>query len=240
MRPRVLRLPISHYCHKVDWALKDHGVEADQCVVWFKDLIDIRSINPENTVPVLELEDRLVCGSGDILQWLGGESVTGHTLYPSRDVGEWETWADEVVGPLARRDAYRTLYEHPTRYTRNPLVWGLGVAARPLILNVIKSYKGRRYYESDDLERADVLSRIGDRLRASEGPFLFGTGKTAADYATAALLEPFLRIQRRHLDHPDRDLLKAYVRRVKPHGSPYRRRERFDDAARARLESKAA
>lgn len=240
MRPRILRLPISHYCHKVDWALKDHEVEADQCVVWFRDLIDIRSINPENTVPVLELDDRLVCGSAAILEWLAGESPLGHTLHPSQEVREWEAWADDVVGPLARRDAYRTLYEHPTGYTRNPAVWMLGTAAKPLILNVIKSYKGRRYYDQDDQERAGILSRIGDRLRASDGRFLFGDQKTAADYATAALLEPLLRIRPKHMNHPDRPILRQYVRRVKPKGSPYRHRERFGPEAQMRLESKAA
>ncbi len=238
MRPKILRLPISHYCHKVDWALRDHGLQADQCVIWFRDLADITQINPDNTVPVLELEDHLVCGSQAILQWLANEVETGSTLYPSEAVAQWESWADEVIGPLARRDAYRTLYEKPTRYTSNPLVWLVGVFAKPLILNILKAYKARRDYDKDDIERPTVFSKIANQVRAN-GPFLFGAQKTAADYATAALLEPILRIRKPSQIHPDWNFLKAYVKAVKPRGSPYIAKEKFTPQVRARLERKA-
>ncbi len=238
MRPRVLRLPISHYCHKVDWALADHGIEADQTVLWFRDLIDIRSINPENTVPILELEDRIICGSAAIMQWIADTADAEATLYPSDEARKWEAWADEVIGPLSRRDAYRTLYEKPTRYTRNPLVWVAAMSARGLILNVIKSFKGRRYYDQDDLDRPEVLTRIAEQLRA-HGPYLFGDSKSAADYAVAALLEPMLRIRAPSQQHPDWDFLKDYLGRVKARRSPYRSREKFGPDVRARLEAKA-
>ena len=230
----LLRLPISHYCHKVEWALADLGIEVDRTHVWFRDLLDIRDVNPENTVPVLELQDRLVCGSSAILHWAADESPVGHTLYPSTQVAAWEAWADATVGPLARRDAYRTLYEQPLRYSWNPAVWLAGLFGRRVILAVLKSYKARRDYEDDDRDRAGILGRIGEQLRA-QGPFLFGVHKTAADYATAALLQPLLRVhglpQCRHVDWR---LLQAYVRRVKPSRSALRRRHRFEDV-RARM-----
>lgn len=240
MRPRVLRLPISHYCHKVDWALRDHGIAADQTRIWFRDLVDIRSINAENTVPVLELDDRLVCGSHNILRWLEDESEMGHTLFPSKEVEKWEAWADETVGPLARRDSYRTLYETPLRYSRNPVLWAAGFGAKGLLLAIMKAYKARRYYEQDDAERAAVLARIADRLRDSDGAFLFGDTKTAADYATAALLKPMLKIRKpSHTGHPDWTILREYVQRMRPSGSPYKRKERFNQSVRSRLEAKA-
>lgn len=238
-RPVLLRLPISHYCHKVEWALQDLGIDVDACHIWFRDLIDIQEINPENTVPVLELDDRLVCGSHAILEWAA--EATGADLWPSDDVRAWEAWADETVGPLARRDAYRTVYERPLSYSRNPAIWVAGLLGRRLVLGVLKTIKARRDYAADDRDRAEVLSRIGTRLRASAGPFLFGDEKTAADYATAALLRPLLRVRlKSHTGHADWRLLRQYIRRVRPRGSPIRKRSRFTPDVRARMASKAS
>lgn len=239
MRPRLLRLPISHFCKKVEWAMTDHGITVDATNIWFRDLADIRAINPENTVPVLELGDRLICGSGAIMEWLAGESPEGQTLYPSEEAADWEAWADEFLGHFAQRDAYRVLYDTPTKYGRNPLLWLAAVPLHGLFLNILKAYKARRHYDQDDAERSDRLTRVADQLRAN-GPFLFGERKTAADYATAALMAPLLRIRTtEYLQHPDLPMLKSYVRRVKPRGSPIRDRERFTPGVRSRLEAKA-
>lgn len=239
MRPNLLRLPISHYCKKVEWAMTDLGIDVDATNVWFRTLVDIRDINPENTVPVLELDDRLVCGSHAIMQWLADESEVGHTLYPDADAAAWEQWADATVGPLARRDSYRTLHAAPTKYTGNPGVWFLGRAGRRVILAILKAYKVRRFEDQDAADRDRILGRIGEQLARSEGAFLFGDQKTAADYAVAALVAPLLRIRTTpYLEHPDRDAIEAFVDVVRPEGSPFVKKHRFP-AVRERMAAKA-
>ena len=219
--------------------MTDLGIDVDATNVWFRTLVDIRDINPENTVPVLELDDRLVCGSHAIMQWLADESEVGHTLYPDADAAAWEQWADDTVGPLARRDSYRTLHATPTKYTGNPGVWLLGRAGRRVILAILKAYKVRRFEEQDAADRDRILGRIGEQLMRSEGRFLFGDQKTAADYAVAALVAPLLRILTKpYLEHPGRAAIEAFVDAVRPVGSPFVKKHRFQ-AVRTRMAAKA-
>lgn len=233
--PVLVRLPISHYCKKVEWALAHAGLPYETRDVWFRELLDLRDLHPEGTVPVLAAGGRRWCGSQQIMGWIDAQAPEAG-LYPVPAAREWESWADAEIGPLARRDCYRTIYEHPTRYSRNPLLWVLLRAARPQVLGVLKHIKARRDYARDDEVRAGVLSRIGDRLRQEGTGFLFGHTPTAADFATAALLAPMLRLRRCEVNaHPDLHLLVQYLRRVRPRRSTRTRRRRLAPQERAAM-----
>ncbi len=200
--------------------------------VWFKTLVKFDDINPENTVPVLIADGQRVAGSGDILAWLDAARPDAG-LYP-QGAAEWEAWADEVVGPWARRVAYRTIYARPSHYTRNPGLWALFRASRSLVLNILKHAKARRFDARDADDGPKLLDRISEQLGDTGTGYLFGARPSAADFATAALLEPALRIRREPIcTHPAWAELHAYVARVKPRRMPARRRIKWNPAQRA-------
>lgn len=228
--PRLVRLPISHFSRKAAWALDHAGIPYETRDVWFRELIDFRHANPAGTVPILELEDRILCGSHHIVAWAAKENPDTN-LYPSAEVREHERWCDEVLGPWAQREAYRTLHARPFSFGRNPGFWLAGLVGKPLILGILKHYKARRHEEADRQEAAARFTQASARLR--EGPFLFGDHVTAADIAQATLIEPLLRCRKLLPDHPDRALLAEHVKRVKPK-STCRRRRRASKADHAR------
>lgn len=230
-RPILIRIPISHYSRKAAWGLAHAGIPYDTRDVWFRELVDFRHVNPANTVPVLEVDGQLICGSHAIMAWIA-RAAPDAGLYPSDEVAEREAWVDAVVGTWAQRVAYRTLHARPWKYSWNPAYWLAGLAGKRLTLAVLKMYKARRFEEADAAEGADRLTQAADPLRDGR-PFLFGPAPTAADFAQAALIEPILRARDTLPDHPDRALLWAHVKRVRP-GSTRVRRRRASKADHAR------
>lgn len=231
MRPVLVRLSFSHYCRKVEWALQAAGIPYKARNVSFRMLADFEDLHPEGTVPVLAVDGERICGSSDIMAWLA--QVADSDLYPegvADDVRAWEAWADETIGPVTRRMAYRHIHAHPAGYTRNPALWALFRAGRPAILGILKYYKARRTEDSDPQELDAILRRTLDQL--GPRPFLFGDAPSAADYATAALLQPVVRI---HPDaHPSMQEVRAYIDRVR---QPLRRGRRLARRERERYAS---
>ncbi len=213
--PILIRLPISHYCHKVEWALAHAEQPYAKCDVWFRTLVSFTDINPENTVPVLVVDGHRIAGSQAILQWLD-ERHPGLGLYSEPAVTEWEAWADATIGPYARRIAYRTIYAHPTHYTGNPALWPVLRAGKGLVLNILKHAKARRFEEQDERAGPEIFDRISAQLGETGTGYLFGATPTAADFATAALLSPVLRIRKEAIcDHPAWSEMQAYVKRLR-------------------------
>ena len=234
MRPTLIWLPISHYSKKAAWAMTHAGIRFDVRDVWFKALTDFEHVNPASTVPVLEADGELWCGSHHIVAW--ADRMAEADLYPSAEVREHERWCDDVLGPWAQRAAYRTLYRRPWKYGRNPAYWLAGLAGKPLILNILKHYKARRFETMDAAEGAGRLTRAAERLRDGR-PYLFGDVPTAADFAQAALLEPILRARDTLPDHLDRGLLWQHVKRVRPRRLLIGKRRRASKADHARWAS---
>jgi glutathione S-transferase len=225
-RPLLIRFPISHYCHKVEWALHYAGIPYDYSNVGLATLRAFHDINPENTVPVLIVDGERICGSNAIMQWMD-RVAPGAGLYADKQAAKWETWADEEVGLLARRSAYRTAYEQPTWYTNQPAIWAALRAARPILLNVLKAYKASRFYADDDVACPTYLAKIGNQLEKSGARFLFGAAPTAADFAVAALTKPILRIRKGPMFEVQQfATLRAYADRVRGAGNSTRRRRR--------------
>lgn len=183
--------------------------------VWFRTLVKFHDINPDNTVPVLVADGQRIAGSAAIMAWLDARHDAG--LYADREVAAWEAWADDVIGPYARRMAYRTIHARPTHYTGNPALWSLFRASRGLVLNILKHSKARRFEDSDAEEGPRILDRISEQLGDNGTGVLFGAAPTAADFATAALLEPLLRIRREAIcEHPAWAEMQGYVARMTP------------------------
>lgn len=221
-RPILIRIPVSHFSKKVAWGLAHAGIRYDTRDVWFRELVDFRHVNPGNTVPVLEMDGQLICGSHTIMAWIA-QVAPDANLYPHPEVAEREAWLDAVIGTWAQRVAYRTLHARPWRYSHNPGYWLAGLVAKRLTLAVLKSYKARRFDDSDAAEGAARLTKAADPLRDGR-PYLFGDQPTAADFAQAALIEPILRARDTLSNHPDRRLLWSHVKRVRPRSTRVQRR----------------
>jgi len=164
-----------------------------------------------------------VAGSDAILEWADKRrAFEAPPLYPAaqaKAVRAWESWADEVVAPVVRREAYRQLYEDPAPYAEAD--FPAPRLARPLVLRVLKYYKARRFDETDPDDVRNSIPNIAGRLRATGSGYLFGDQCTAADIATAAFLEPLVPLgeARGYARTPGWSHITRFVERVRPTGT---------------------
>lgn len=197
--PVLLRLPISHYCRKVEWALSACGVPYATIDVSLKDWRKIRRANPvEKTVPVLATDQGLVHGSHAILAWADRQRRDeADPLFPkkhAKDVIAWEAWMDRDVGHVVRREAYRVLATSPEVYARGRWDRVRMRLGRPLFRRILTLLKAERHEADDPRIVREAIERTIDRLRDNDTGYLYGDHVTAADLATAALLQPMVPI----------------------------------------------
>ncbi len=191
--PVLLRLPFSHYCRKVEACFQQAGLAYDTLDIWFRDFpLPVGA----GTVPVLKVGDLQLDDSADIIAWVDANAAPGTIPLRTQDpeVFEWCQWADEVIGAVARRQAYRCAYTAPRKFTRNPGFWLLLKLARPLLLNVLKSYKTRRFDDFDAAAGPDIIARVAKALDNSDSGCLVGDHPTAADLTVTNLLHPLMRV----------------------------------------------
>ncbi|MEK6985783.1 MAG: glutathione S-transferase family protein [Candidatus Thermoplasmatota archaeon] len=243
--PVLVRLPFSHFCRKAEWGLSQAGIAYSTLDVGLFGLRRLRRINPEGTVPILVDGDALIVGAGRILLWADAHKApNAPALYPieaTSDVAAWETWADTTIGPVARREAYRALLANPRLARGHGLPWWSRTpAARRIYLGVLKTLKARRFDDADAKAVPIILEKVSRRLASS--PFLFGTKPTAADIATAALLEPLVvsAPQRGYAQILGWSAVEAFVTRVRPARTTSTGGRRMTSAALHRLADLAA
>lgn len=224
-RPVLLRIPFSHYCRKAEWGLTHAGIEYDALDVKLWEMKHARRANPgEGTVPVLRVGESLVFGSHNILTWAEEHKATDALpLYPQKwavQIGLWESWADQAVGPVTRREAYRQMHDRPGTFRGYPDIkfWMTLPPTRRLYLAVLKHYKARRFDATDPDAVRDIVNKVFEQLAKAGTDYLFVDYPTAADYATAAFLEPLLpcAAPRGYDQEPGWGEVEDFVRRVKP------------------------
>jgi len=222
--PTLLRMPFSHFCRKAEWGLTQAGVPYRTLDVRLVHMGDLYRANPEGTVPVLRVGDELLFGSHVVLRWADAHAAAGTPpLYPpglKAQVEAWESWADTTLGAAVRREAYRALHEEPGLAAghRDAPLWMRLRLARGFYLKVLKLLKARRFEAADVAAVREAVGTIAAQLGRSGTGFLFGAQPTAADLATAAMLEPLLPgAARRGHDHvPGWAQVEAFVGRVRP------------------------
>lgn len=187
---------------------------------------DLYRANPEGTVPVLRIGDELLFGSHAVLQWAEANRPAGApSLYPpsaKAQVEAWETWADRTLGAAVRREAYRALHAKPRLAAGHGLpLWMRTPFARRFYLTVLKLLKARRYEAEDPVALRHGIAHIHAQLRKTGTGYLFGAGPTAADFATAALMEPLApaAAERGYDALPGWGEVAAFVDRVRPAGT---------------------
>lgn len=192
-RPVLLRLSFSHYCRKVEACLSQAGIEYDVLDVSLR-----RMPVPfgAGTVPVLRVEDGLLTDSHQIALWADEHAQPGSVPLRTgdEDVLHWMSWADEVVGPVARRQAYRCAYNDPAAFTDRMFLRMVLRIWRPMILNILKAYKVRRFDQHDEEEGPRILEKIAKGLAATGTGHLVGEHATAADWVVAYLAAPLVGV----------------------------------------------
>ncbi len=215
--PVLLRLSFSHYCQKAEWALSYHGIPYKTVDIPLTRMGRWMPALPDGTVPALVVGNSIVSGSEAIIRWADAHGRDKPPLGADDDVARWESWADETIGPVARREAYRCIHDRPSHYGTKRWLHAVFRLGRGQVLKIQKFYKSRRFDAADEEAVPEILARITAQLDATGTGYLFANRPTAADLATAALWKPMLPI----FDHPARrlpewDVVAEYVRRVKP------------------------
>ncbi len=190
--PRLITIPISHYCEKARWALERAEIpyreEAHlQVIHW----AHVWRAGRGRTAPLLVTGDGVRTDSTDILRWVDARSDL--RLYPD-GAAELEERFDEELGPHGRRWMYHRIFERRD-LVREYAVTGVPRwerAALPPFLPLVRRVLDR-YLDVDDATAAESRERVralfdevGERL--SDGRrYLVADRFTAADLTFAAL-----------------------------------------------------
>jgi glutathione S-transferase len=213
--PRLITIPISHYCEKARWALERAGLPYReephlQSIHW----AHVWRAGRGRTAPVLVTDDAVLTQSADILRWVDARSEL--RLYADPDAATLEAHFDDELGPHGRRWMYHRILAH------RDLMRDYGAsgvprwerAALPVFLPFVSRLL-RRYLVVDDTTAADsrervraVFEEVAERL--SDGRrFLCGDAFTAADLTFAALAAAVLVPARYGVPLPQPELLPA-------------------------------
>ena len=122
--PRLITIPISHYCEKARWALERARIPYReephlQAIHW----AHVWRAGRGRTAPVLVTDDGPLTESSDILRWVDARSDL--RLYPDPEVGALERHFDDELGPHGRRWMYHRIFD------RADLVREYGVTGVP-------------------------------------------------------------------------------------------------------------
>ncbi|MGA9875118.1 MAG: glutathione S-transferase family protein [Solirubrobacteraceae bacterium] len=202
--PRLITLPISHYCEKARWALDraDVRYREERHVQGIHSLM-ARRAGGGATVPVLVTGTGVVLGeSHDILAWSDGLLPAGSRLFPEQAVERAEVERlcrrlDEVLGPSGRRLIYVHMFsQRKLALDFNDVgvpTWEdkLARGGWPLFERLISRVLGI----TPGCEVRDEATVFGEldhvaQLLGDGRPYLCGERFTAADLTFAALSAP--------------------------------------------------
>jgi glutathione S-transferase len=196
--PRLITIPISHYCEKARWALERAEIPYReephlQGIHW----AHVSLAGRGRTAPVLVTDDGPLTESSHILHWV--DAASDLDLYPDAEAAALETHFDAELGPHGRRWMYHRIFD------RADLVRAYGVtgvprwerAVLPVGLPLVRRLINR-YLDVDDTTAAEsrervraVFDEVGERL-ADGRRYLVGDRFTAADLTFACLASSVL------------------------------------------------
>ena len=196
-QPRLLTIPISHYCEKARWALERAQIDYTEVphVQLVHRFVAMRT-GAGRKVPILVTGDGALAESAAIVRWADRRLPEDERLVWADDeteITELERDFDEHLGPESRRWMYASILgtDIPFRFGNDTLpAWER--RALPLGLPVLKLY-ARRVLDAAPAEAAAALATVDrsfDQVaeRISDGrSYLLGDRFSAADLAFAAL-----------------------------------------------------
>lgn len=195
--PRLLTIPISHYCEKARWALERAGIEyVEEPHVQLVHRLAAMRTGAGHKVPVLVTADGALAESAAIVRWADVRLPEERRLvWPEgeAEIAALERGFDEGLGVEARRWMYASLLdtEVPFRFGTETLpAWERRLL--PLGRPVFRLYAAR-YLDAAPAEAAAALAAVEATFDAVEERiadgrrYLVGDRFSAADLAFAAL-----------------------------------------------------
>lgn len=232
MQPRLITIPISHFCEKARWALDRAGIPfTEEPHLQFFHIWHAWRAGGGRTVPVLVTDDGVLDDSTAILEWVDARLPANAGLYPEEVAAEArriETWLDEGLGP----DGRLWMYHATLPIVREMRRWAvIGVPAwerRAFTAGGGLLEPGiRRYLGVDAAGAAAALVAVDGvfdavaAMLADGRPFLTGERFTAADLTFGALSAALLVPEGYGSPLPQPDDLPAamatQVRRLREH-----------------------
>lgn len=197
VRPRLVTIPLSHYCERARWALDHAGIDYDESQhVQMASWVAAKRAGGQRTVPVFVCKDGVLSDSADIVRWAAAQADV--PLYPENNVRTaieaFEAEIAEGFGVHSRLYAYswffRTLDEcMPYNVGAAPWFEYAGLQLfRPVLARVARrqlQLSPARVREAKTAIR-HTMDTVAQRLKDGR-PYLFGDTFTAADLTFAAL-----------------------------------------------------
>lgn len=220
-KPRLVTIPISHFCEKARWSLELAGVDYEEDAhLQLLHKFAARKAGGGWTVPVLVTADGAIGESSEIVRWADSQLPPEQRLVPDEhatEIGEIEHELDRKLGVQGRRWMYASLLDTdiPKRFGTGPMpAWERRVmpALLPMVSGVIK-----RALHASPEEAPEALARVDasldwvEELLSDGRDYLVGDRFTAADMTFAALSAAFLLPDRYGVELPGLDDLPDHV-----------------------------
>jgi glutathione S-transferase len=217
--PRLIAIPISHFCEKARWALERAEIDyvEERHLQGFHHFFTMKA-RGGLTTPVLCFDDgRVISQSSEILRWTDTQLEPEDRLYPediAARVRTVEHWLDVTLGPDGRAWLYGQLLES------TDLIKQYGLEGIPeferrsfdVAMTMFKPYIAARIRLQGSNPDISAVYGIYDEIaaRLEDGrPFLIGDRFTAADLTFAALSAPLVLPDRYGVELPPLRALPA-------------------------------
>jgi glutathione S-transferase len=202
-KPRLITIPISHFCEKARWALDYANISytEDRYLQGFH-VIGVRRAGGRWTTPILVLDSKTLYQSTDIVRWVDTQLPEESRLFPKeheQEVSDLVLQFDKELGPASRRWVY-----HHILPNKQMVLKGSGVGtpiwqraalqlAYPFVAKrIIQRFKiTNETAEQSEALCMKVFDQVSERLQDGRS-YLCGNRFTAADLTFAALSAPVL------------------------------------------------
>lgn len=204
-KPRLITFGISHFCEKARWALDWHAIDYEE-IGWPPGLHRIlakRCGAKGTTLPILLDGDRVIQGSGAIIDWADERAQDRTRQLTHADALEVEKRADEVIGCHVRRLAYSEILPRFPQYAKPQLFRNtsrthrlIGDVMWPVTRQIMmRMYDVKSEAASESRGKLEVELAWLDQKLNDGRPYLAGDRFSRADVTVASLLALFA--------HPD-------------------------------------
>ncbi len=220
--PRLLTIPISHYCEKVRWALERAEIDyVEEAHLQMIHRFYAVKAGGGRKVPVLITDEGTFGESSRIIRWIDQRLPTERRLVPEgrrEEIDGIEQRLDAGLGVQGRRWMYSVVMETdlPRRVGLGPLPsWERRVV--PAVLPVLRLYL-KTFMGAEPAQAGSALAAVDqafewiEELIADGRPYLVGETFSSADLTFAALSAAVLMPERYGVELPEPAELPPAVR----------------------------